>query len=73
VDGSSTSIEPITLCVQKVHIILATVGEAIDDELVEFYYQWNRFEKTNDVEIIDCDLVQRSADFPGTFTAGKAR
>ena len=43
------------------------MGDAIDDELVEFYYQWNRFEKTNDVEIIDCDLVQRSADFPGTF------
>ena len=66
-DGSSTSNEPITLGVQKVHIILVPVGQTIDDELVEFYYQWNRFEKTNDVEIIDCDLVQRSADFPGTF------
>lgn len=43
------------------------MGEAIDDELVEFYYQWNRFEKTNDVEIIDFDLLQRSADFPGAF------
>jgi hypothetical protein len=41
----------------------------IDDELVEFYYQWDRFEKANDVEIIDYDLVQRSADFPGTFGA----
>ena len=40
---------------------------AIDDDLVQFYYQWDRFEQANDVEIIDFDLVQRSADFPGTF------
>ncbi len=44
------------------------MGETIDDALVEFYYQWDRFEKANDVEIIDFDLVQRSADFPGTFS-----
>jgi hypothetical protein len=68
VDGSSTSNDPITLGAQKAHIILVPMGEAIDDELVEFYYQWDRFEKVNDVEIIDFDLVQRSADFPGTFS-----
>ncbi len=39
----------------------------INDELVEFDYLWDRFEKANDVEIIDFDLLQRSADFPGTF------
>ena len=45
------------------------MAATIDDELVEFYYQWDRFEKANDIEIIDYDLVQRSADFPGTFGA----
>jgi hypothetical protein len=49
--------------------MLVPMTATINDELVEFYYQWDRFEKANDVEIIDCDLVQRSADFPGAFGA----
>jgi len=40
----------------------------MDEQLIGFFYKWNRFEKSNDVDIIDFDLLQQSKNFSGTFS-----
>lgn len=40
----------------------------MDEQLLDFFYRWNRFEKCNDVDIIDFDLLQLSKNFSGTFS-----
>lgn len=40
----------------------------MDEQLLDFFYRWNRFEKCNAVDIIDFDLLQRSKSFSGTFS-----
>ncbi len=39
----------------------------MDTKLLKFFYRWHRFEKQNNVDIIDFDLIQQEQNFPGAF------
>lgn len=39
----------------------------IDQKLLNFFYRWNRFEKQNNIDIIDFDLIRQADEYPGTF------
>lgn len=39
----------------------------MDKKLLNFFYKWSRFEKQNNVDIIDFDLIQQGENSPGAF------
>lgn len=39
----------------------------VDDKIVGFYYQWDRFEEKNGIDIIDFNLIQQQDKYPGEF------
>src|SRR5260370_4898000 len=43
----------------------------MDERLLEFFYKWHRFEKANNVDIIDFDLIQQGNCYPGAFVSRK--
>ncbi|MBI3486029.1 hypothetical protein HY025_03740 [Candidatus Daviesbacteria bacterium] len=39
----------------------------MDEEIIDFIYKWHRFEKENDLTIIDFDLILEEKNYPGKF------
>lgn len=41
----------------------------MDTKLLKFFYKWHRFEKQNNIDIIDFDLVQQGKNIPDAFNS----